>query len=132
MSEQELLALARSVTANEVAWFGQIITINFAMVVGIYYFLNRAQMALKLFAFGAYLVGMLLYRGETLLESNVRVVALRSLAALPHPSGVAQAYLEIYGSWLGTLTAVVFNSAFWLLAVGIFYLLFFWKEKSQR
>jgi hypothetical protein len=52
MSEQELLSLARSITANEVSWFGQIITINFAMIVGIYYFLNRAQITLKLFAIG--------------------------------------------------------------------------------
>lgn len=34
MSEQELLGLARSITTNEVTWFGQVITINFAMVVG--------------------------------------------------------------------------------------------------
>jgi hypothetical protein len=55
MSEQDLLNLSRSITANEVSWFGQIITINFAML---------------------------------------------------------------------------FNGAFWLLAIGVFCLLFFWKEKS--
>ena len=129
MSEQELLGLARSITANEVNWFGQIITINFAMIVGIYYFLNRAQTPLKLFAFGVYFVGMLLYLGEMLLETNVKAAAIGSLAALPHRSDVAQAYLDVSGSWLGILTAVLFNGAFWLLAVGVFYLLFFWKEK---
>lgn len=129
MSEQELLGLARSVTANEVSWFGQIITINFAMIVGIYYFLNRAQIALKLFAFAVYLVGMLMYLGEMLIESTVKSGVLRSLAALPHPSNIVQAYLGVYGSWLGILTAALFNGAFWLLAFGVFYLLFFWKEK---
>ena len=131
MSEQELFNLARSVTANEVAWFGQIVTINFAMIVGIYYFLNRAQIALKVFAFGVYLVGMLLYLGEMLIESALKLVVLRSLATVPHPSGVVQAYLGVYGSWLGILTAVLFNGAFWLMAVGVFYLLFFWKEKPS-
>jgi hypothetical protein len=130
MNEQELLGFARSVTANEVAWFGQIITISFAMVVGIYYFLNRAQIALKLFAFGAYLVGMLLYLGEMLLETNVKAAALVSLAAFPHHSRVVQAYLDVNASWLGTLTIVFFNSAFWLLTAGIFYLLFFWKREG--
>lgn len=132
MSEQELLSLARSITANEVSWFGQIITINFAMVVGIYYFLNRAQIALKLFAFGVYLVGMLLYLGEMLIETNVKAVALRSLAPLPHPSAVTQEYLGINASWLANLTIVLFNGAFWLMVVGVFYLLFFWKEKRPN
>lgn len=129
MSEQELFNLARSVTENEVTWFGQIVTINFAMIVGIYYFLNRAQIALKLFAFGVYLVGMLLYLAEILLETNVKAVVLRSLAQVPHPTDVVQAYLAIRSSWLGILTIVLFNGAFWLMAIGVFYLLFFWKEK---
>jgi hypothetical protein len=130
MSEQELLDLARSATVNEVAWFGQIITINFAMVVGIYYFLNRAQMALKLFAFGAYLVGMFLIFGEILLESNLKLIAMHSLAAFPHPSDVIQGYLGLHESWLAILTAALFNGAYWLLAAGVFYLIFFWKERA--
>jgi len=83
MTEQDLLAFVRSVTANEVTWFGQLITINFAMSVGIYYFLHRAQIALRIFAFGAYFVGMLLYLGEMLLESNAKTAALAALVALP-------------------------------------------------
>ncbi|HLY07491.1 MAG TPA: hypothetical protein VKR31_17225 [Rhizomicrobium sp.] len=129
MSEQDLFAIARSVTANEVAWFGQIVTINFAMIVGIYYFLNRAQIALRLFAYGVYLVGMFLYLGELLIESGVKLAVLESLKAIPHPSRIVQVYLDVYGSWLGILTAVLFNGAFWLMAIGVFYLLFFWKEK---
>jgi hypothetical protein len=73
---------------------------------------------------------MLLYLAEILLESNVKVVVLRSLAELPHPSNVVQAYLGVYASSLGILTAVLFNGAFWLLAIGVFYLLFFWNERS--
>lgn len=132
MTEQELLGLARSITADEVTWFGEIITINFAMIVGIYYFLNRAQIVLKLFAFGVYLVGMLLYLAQMLLETNVKGVAIRSLAALPHRSDVTQAYLDVSASWLGILAIVLFNGAFWLLLIGIFYLLFFWREKRPN
>jgi len=131
MSEQELLGLARSVTANEVSWFGQIITINFAMIVGIYYFLNRAQIALKLFAFVVYLVGMFLYLGEMLIESGTKLATFGALAALPHPSGIVQEYLGINTSWLGVVTQVLINGAFWLLLIGVFYLLFLWKEKPR-
>jgi len=130
MTELELLDLARSVTSNEVSWFGQIITINFAMVVGIYYFLNRAQIALKVLAFGAYVVGMLFYLGEMLVESNLKSVTLASLKAMPHLSRVTQAYLDIDASWVGQLTNRLLDSAFWLLAAGVFYLLFFWKRES--
>lgn len=132
MSEQDLLGLARSVTTNEVTWFGQIVTMNFAMIVGIYYFLNRAQIALKVFAFGVYLVGMFLYLGELLIESGVKLAVLESLKAIPHPSRIVQIYLGVYGSWLGIVTAVLFNGAFWLMTIGVFYLLFFWKEKRPN
>jgi hypothetical protein len=128
MSETDLLNLGRSITANEVSWLGQVITINFAMVVGIYYFLNRAQLPLRIFAFVAYLLGMLLYLGEMLIETNVKAVTLVSLKALPHPSLVTQEYLGVTDSWLGLVTRILFNGAFWILAIGVFYLLFFWRR----
>jgi hypothetical protein len=132
MSEADLLSLGRSITANEVSWLGQVITINFAMVVGIYYFLNRAQRPLKIFAFVAYMLGMLLYLGEMLIESGVKSQVLASLRALHSLSPIGQQYLGIYASWLGTLTTVLFNAAFWILAIGVFYLLFFWRREPDR
>jgi len=131
MSETDLLTLGRSITANEVSWLGQVITINFAMVVGIYYFLNRAGLALKVFAFIAYLLGMLLYLGEMLIETNVKTVVLASLKSLPHTSFVTQEYLGVTDSWLGLTTRVLFNGAFWILAIGVFYLLFFWRRVER-
>ena len=38
MSELDLLNLARSTTEHQVTWFAQMVTINFGMVVAIYYF----------------------------------------------------------------------------------------------
>jgi hypothetical protein len=132
MSETDLLNLGRSITANEVSWLGQVITINFAMVVGIYYFLNRAGVALKIFAFLAYLLGMLLYLGEMLIETNVKAMVFEELKALPHPSAITQEYIGVTQSWLGYTTVVLFNGAFWILATGVFYLLFFWKREPDR
>ena len=132
MNETDLLNLGRSITANEVSWLGQVITINFAMVVGIYYFLNRAGLALKIFAFVAYMLGMLLYLGEMLIESTVKRQVLNGLSALPHPSAITQAYIGVNSSWLGFTTIVLFNGAFWLLAIGVFYLLFLWRRSVHE
>jgi hypothetical protein len=128
MTELDLLDLGRSITTNEVSWFGQVITINFAMVVGIYYFLHRAKLMLKLFAFVAYTMGMLLYLGEILLESGVKIMVLASLQALPHKSAITLEYLGMQSSWVGYTTIVVFNGSFWVLWFGVVYLLFFWRR----
>ena len=131
MSELDLLNLARSTTQDEVSWFTQIITINFAMVVAIYYFLNEAKLALKLFSFIAYMIGSAIFLGEMLIESNLKVATLAMLKALPSPSPVTRQLVGVSESWLGMATAVVFNGAFWVLWIGIFYLLFFWKKSAH-
>ena len=128
MTELDILAFARSAVQNEISLFTQVITITFAMIVGIYYFLNQARFMMKLFAFIAYLIGALLFLGQMLLETNMRVEAMAELQKLPHPSPLVQRYVDLYGSWLNTVTSLLFNSAFWILFAGIFYLLFFWKK----
>ena len=132
MTELDLLNLGRSITSNELSLFTQVITINFAMIVGIYYFLHRARTAMRIFAFIAYAVGMLLFLGQMLIETSVKVVALRSLAALPHPNEVTQEYIGINHSWLETATSLLFNGAFWILGIGVFYLLFFWDHPGEK
>ena len=59
-------------TEHEVAWFAQMLTINFAMVVAIYYFLNAAKMTLTLFSFFAYSVGMIVLLGQMLVGSKCK------------------------------------------------------------
>jgi hypothetical protein len=128
MTELDLITLGRAASANEVSWFAQIITINFAMVVGIYYFLHGARLGMKLFAFVAYTVGMLLYLGEMLLEASMRATVLIALKALPHPSVITGEYIGLSQSWLGVATTVLFNGSLWILWTGILYLLFFWRR----
>ena len=90
MSELDLLNLARSATQNEVSWFAQMITITFAMVVAAYYFLHQADIPTRIVAFAAYLLGMLIFWGEMLIESNLKGATLQALKALPSPGPVAQ------------------------------------------
>ena len=129
MTQLELLNFARGALQNEIVLFSQVITITFAMIVGIYYFLNQAGLRMKLFA---YLIGMLLFLGEMLLESNMRVSAVTELHKIPHPMAVVQRYVELNETWLSIGTTVLFNSAFWLLCLGMFYLLFFWKKPGSE
>jgi hypothetical protein len=131
MTELDLLNLARSATQNEVTWFAQVITINFAMIVAIYYFLNQAKLALRVFAFIAYMMGSLIYLGEMMIESNVKAYTLQALKALPHPSAPTQIFLVVNGNWLGAVTSAIFTSSFWILWIGIFYLLFIWKKSDH-
>src|SRR5690348_13748599 len=106
------------------------ITNNFAMVVAIYYFLNRARLALKIFTFFTYTVGMLVLLGQMLVEANIKQGAMDALRALPRQN-LSQAtvhYLTVSDSWISVLTHITFNLAVWLFWLGIFYLLFWWKE----
>ncbi len=134
MSELDLLNLARSATEREVAWFAQMITINFAMVVAIYYFLHVAKMTLKIFTFFAYTVGMLVLLGEMLVETNMKAGVLEALHALPleHLSRPTISYLAVNDSLVAVITRVTFNLSVWLFWLGVFYLLFFWKRNSKQ
>lgn len=132
MSEIDLFNLSRAITAVEIGYFAQMITINFAMIVAIYYFLNQANLPMKILSFVAYLVGMALFLGEMLFETNIKVTVIDLMWALPHPAILTQRYLALQSSWLGIATAVVLNSAIWILMLGVFYLLFFWRKSPEE
>jgi hypothetical protein len=132
MTELDLLNLARSATQNEVTWLTQMITITFAMVVAVYYFLHQADLLTRIVAFVAYLIGMLIFWGELLIESNLKFAIFAALKALPKLGPVAQNYIGVSGSWLGTTVAVVFSASFWVLLGGVFYLVFFWKKAIRE
>src|ERR1700761_5147024 len=116
MSEIDLLTLARSTTENQISLFTQVITITFAMIVGIYYFLHQARTAMKVFAFAAYIIGMLLFLGEMLLETSLKTRAILAMADIPHPNAITLEYVALSHSWLSTATIILFNGSFWLLA----------------
>jgi hypothetical protein len=134
VSELELLNLARSTTENQVSWFAQMITVNFGMIVAIYYFLHSARILLKLFTFFAYTVGMLVLLGEMLVETNIKSGAIEALRALPSAqlSRPTVHYLAVYDSWVSLTTRVTFNLAVWLFWLGTFYLLFFWRRNLKQ
>lgn len=132
MSETELLSLGAASYEAIAGLFGQIITITFAMVVAIYYFLNRSPLLLKIFAFLAYMIGMLMYFGLMLIQSNVRAGIVPALKALPLEklSLPARHYIAVSESFVATTTSAFMNIAFHVLWIGVFYLTFFWKKAA--
>ena len=134
MSELDLLNLARSTTEHQVTWFAQMVTINFGMVVAIYYFLHGAKLTLKIFTFFTYSVAMMVLLGEMLVEANIKVGVIEALHALPaeHLSRPIVRFLSVYDSWLALITRITFNLSVWLFWFAMCYLLFFWKRDSNQ
>lgn len=129
MSEAELVEIIRDVNAQYAALFAQVITINFAMIVSIFYFLHRASMKLKLASFVFYTVGMLTLIGLMLQEANLKTLALQGLARLPEVQrgAVGAGLLVVNDGWLFTASRFFLNASLWVLFAVIAYLLFFWR-----
>ena len=133
MSENELLTLTHDYSDSVTGAFGQVITITFAMVIGIYYFLNEAKVGLRIFAYIVYSIGMFLYFGLMVASSNVLFGIREALKALP-PAQVSRptAYLlSVNDSWVGSVEAVLVTGGFWVLWLGVAWLLFGWKKADH-
>src|SRR5580698_9722683 len=124
MTEADLLNLAHTYNQDVPTAFGQIITITFAMVVGVYYFLNQAKLGLKIFAFIAYSIGMFMYFSFMLGSSYIARGITSDLRALQHASVATGTYLAIGDSWLTVVESIFVNVGFWVLWLGVGYLLF--------
>lgn len=128
MTEAELIAIIRDVNAQYAALFGQVITINFAMIAAIHYFLHRATLRLKIASFVFYTVGMATFLGLMLQQANIKLLAMQGLARLPQGgrSLMGDGLLEVNESWLFVASRLFLNIAFWVLFAVIAYLLFWW------
>ncbi|MGH8094786.1 MAG: hypothetical protein ACREIF_15160 [Chthoniobacterales bacterium] len=133
MSQLDSLNLARSAEQAISGDFAQVITVTFAMVVGIYYFLHRAGIRMKVFAFALYTCGMLAYLGMMLTESAVGLGAQTRLRAIPRSAQAlpTQLFLGLRSSWVGIIATTLLNLAYWVLWLGTGYLLFFWKKPHE-
>lgn len=134
MGETELIGMIRDVNAQYAALFGQIITINFGMIVAIYYFLHRSPLLFRIAAFGFYAIGMLALIGLMLEQSNYKYQALLALQALPaaQRSRVTDSLIAVNESWLAQATTFFLSSSLWVLFVVVAYLLFWWRGDPER
>lgn len=134
MGETELIGMIRDVNAQYAVLFAQIITINFAMIVAIYYFLHRSTLLFRIASFGFYAIGMLALIGLLLEQSNYKNQAIIALRALPAAkrSPVSASLLAINDSWLAKGTSFFLNASIWVLFAVIAFLLFWWRGDPQR
>ena len=134
MGETDLIGMMRDVNAQYAVLFGQIITINFAMIVAIYYFLHRSPLLFRIAAFAFYAIGMLALIGLMLEQSNYKNQALIALRALPPASRspVTESLLAVNQSWLAQATSFFLNVSLWVLFVVVAYLLFWWRGDPAR
>lgn len=130
MSQTELFALIQQVHEQYSVLFAQVITINFAMIVAIFYFLHRTALGFRIAAFAFYLTGMLTLIGLMLHEANVKALALSALGTIPQAarSPVIDGYLALQADWLFRATGWFQNASLWALIAVVAYLLFWWRS----
>lgn len=133
MSETDLLTLAHAYNDSIIGAFGQVITITFAMVIGIYYFLNGAKIGLRIFAYIVYSIGMFLYFGLMVASSNVLTGIHEALKALPDArvSRPTAHLLSVDDSWVGSVESALITGGFWILWLGVAWLLFVWRKADH-
>jgi hypothetical protein len=133
MTEFELVQIIEAAIAQVATLIGQIIAVNFAMIVAIYYFLERAGRILKLAALGLYFLGTFMFLLLAVREANIAAAAVRGLrASRPEQLGpVARVILDLADSSMSAALTVAMNASVWALWIAVVYLLFFWKREAR-
>jgi hypothetical protein len=133
MSEAEILTLLDKYTEQQTQLIIQVVSLHFALMVAVFYFLYRSGLVMKLAVFALYTLGNSLFLGL------IYQLSLRSVAA-------RQDLIELQqgGAELSTISQVVLNSlqpytnvvsiianvSFVALWLGAVYFLFFWKKRE--
>lgn len=132
MSQTDLFNLVQQVQDQYGTLFAHVITINFAMIVAIYYFLHRTRFVFRIAAFGVYLIGMLTLVGLMLQQANFKKLVLQEMQAMASTGQAAMVanFLQLQESWLFQSARLFQNLSLWILIVVIGYMLFFWKNPT--
>lgn len=133
MSEFQVLQIVESAMAQIIVLIGHIITINLAMMVALFYFLNRASLPLKIASFVLYTLGSLMFLLLAIRESNVSAGAKATLESLKPEtlSPLTRSMLTFSDSPISIALNMMVNASFWALWIGVIYLLFIWKRRAD-
>ena len=135
MTEAEILAQITAARVYLDTTMYQLIGLTVAVVVGVYYFLHRAGLVLKLAAFGLYGIGWFTLFSSAAITSQQLIGLYRDLAALQKAGATGQATgmtLSAIADPSALAYVVVMNAGLWALLVGAFLFLFFWKPPRDR
>ena len=133
MTELELLTVLQDSAAQITQIISHIITINFAMIVAVYYFLNKAGWRLKTAAFALYTAGMVLYFMLAVRQSVITTSIGEALAERPEGQlgPVMSALIAFRDSPTALVMNISLNLSIYALWFGVLYLLYFWKLKAK-
>jgi hypothetical protein len=133
MTEAEILTLLESYTEQQTQLIVQVVSLHFAVVVAVFYFLHRSGLPMKLAAFVLYTLGNSLFLGLIYNLSIKVVAAQQDLLALQTEgaelSTISQTVLANLRPFVNT-TSFIANTAFLALWAGAIYFLFFWKKRE--
>jgi hypothetical protein len=134
MTQAELFNLVQQVHDQYGALFAEVITINFAMIVAIFYFLHRLPLVLRGAVYGFYLIGMITLSGLMLHAANVKALAIATMQAIApaERSPVIAGYLALQDSWLFIAVGVFQNLSLWALVLAVTYMLFAWRHPDAQ
>lgn len=134
MNQAELFNLVLQVQDQYGMLFAEVITINFAMIVAIFYFLHRLALGLKAAVYGFYLIGMITLSGLMLHAANVKALAVGAMQAIApaERSPVIAGYLDLQDRWLFIAIGLFQNLSLWALALAVTYMLFAWRHPDDQ
>lgn len=132
MSEYEVLTLLNDVRSDQTVVIAQILSLHLAMIVGVFYFLHRSGLRMKIAVFLLYTLGYALHLGLIWNASQLAIGVRNDLIAIAESgerlSGIGYAALQQTNAAFTNWVSVVGNIAFLMLWFGTAYFLFFWRR----
>jgi hypothetical protein len=135
MSEYEVLSLLGAIQGEQTVIIAQIVSLHLAMIVGIFYFLHRSGLVMKVAVLAVYTLAYALFIG---LLSNLSLQLLGARADLisitedgGELSGLGDATLQQTTAVLHNWVSLVANIMLLVLWIGTVAFLFFWKRPRE-
>lgn len=133
MSEAEILMLLDKYTEQQTQLIIQVVSLHFALMVAVFYFLHRSGLVMKLAVFVLYTLGNSLFLGLIYQLSLRSVAAREDLIALQQGGAELSAISQVVLNSLQPYTnvvSIIANVSFVALWIGAIYFLFFWKKRE--
>ena len=134
MSEAELLELYAMSKAQLDQSFAQLIALSSALIVAIYYFLHRSGIWLKIAVFVLYAIGWYVLVMSAVSTGGLMQGVVADLAAIQNAGNASAATTSLLNqlrSGANIVYLVAANAANFLLLIGAFIFLFFWKPPAD-
>ncbi|MEM7741388.1 MAG: hypothetical protein AAF225_11375 [Pseudomonadota bacterium] len=135
MSEADIIEIYATARANMDAAFAQLIALNFALIIGVYYFIHKSRLVIKLAIFMIYLLGWVTFASSAVMSGVEIEGAGRDLALLEDAGPVSlttRGILEIWRSQQSIYYLIALNAVNLLLVISAFFVLFFWKPRTKE